>query len=148
MGSSKLQLSRAQRPWVGPWVGRDAAFQYGVGQAQIMSHSEGQHCGNGDVELEDAEDPCAYLSRVFQPHPLASHQILKEVCDRLEHLDPPWRLNPKELVSVLPTQLGPGESVVWAVVWRLGFTAEYGSKAKSKAIRILECVEDLLPTPY
>ena len=52
-----------------------------------MAHIEGQHCGSDDVELEDAEDPCAYLTRVYQPDALAMYQKLKDVCDRLEHLD-------------------------------------------------------------
>ncbi len=72
-----------------------------------MAHIEGQHCGSGEVELEDAEDPCAYLSRVYQRDPLAMHQNLKEVCDRIEHLCPSWMLRRKNLVSAL---LGPGDS--------------------------------------
>ena len=60
----------------------------GAAQAQLMAQIAGQHCGSGDVELEDAEDPCAYLARVYQPDPLALYPKLKDVRDRLGHLDP------------------------------------------------------------
>ena len=84
-----------------------------------MAHVEGQRCGSGDVELEDAEDPCAYLSCVRQPDSLAMHHKQKEVCDRLERLDPSWRLRRRKKgpVNVLPTQSGPSKSVeFWVVV--------------------------------
>jgi hypothetical protein len=51
----------------------------GVVQAHTMAHIEGQHCGSGDGELEDAEDPCAYLTRVYQLDPLVLYQKLKDV---------------------------------------------------------------------
>ena len=83
----------------------------GVAQAKVMAHIEGQHCGSGDVELEDAEDPCPYLTRVYQPDPLVIYQKLKDVCDRLERLDPSWMSRRKDPVSVLPSQPGPGEAI-------------------------------------
>ena len=85
----------------------------------------GQHCASGDMKLKNAEDPCAYLSRVYQPDPLAMHQKLKEVCDRLEHLDPLWRVRRKGPASVLPAPPGPIAYIeCWVAVWRLGITAE------------------------
>ena len=60
----------------------------GAARVNKGKHWGWQHCGSGDIELEHAEDPCAYLSRVYHPDPLAMHQHLKGVCDRLENLDP------------------------------------------------------------
>ena len=113
-----------------------------------MAHIEGQHCGSGDVELEDAEDPRADLVRVYQPKPLVLYQNLRDARDRLEHLYPSRRLRRKDPVSALPSQPGPGEAIdFWVAIWHLGFTSESCIKGKSKAIRILECVEDFLSVP-
>ena len=121
----------------------------GVAHATIMAHIERQHCGSGDVELDDVEDLVAYLARVYQPYPLAMYQKLRDVRDRLKHLDPLWRLHPKDPVSVVPSQRGPSATIdFWVAVWHLGFTSESCIKGKSKAIRILECVEDFLSVPY
>ena len=76
-----------------------------------MAHVANQHCGNGDVELEDAEDPCAYLTRAYPPDPPAMYRKLKDMCDQLEHLDPSWRLRRKEPVSVWPSLPNPSESI-------------------------------------
>ena len=101
------------------------------------------------MELEDAQDPCAYHTRVCQPDPLVLHHKLKEVCDRLEHLDPSWRLRRNDPVNVLPSQPGPSEAIdFWVAIWHLGFTSESCIKGKSKAIRILECAEDFLSVPH
>jgi hypothetical protein len=35
--------------------------EMGLLQGKSMARIDGQHCGSGDVELEDATDPCAYL---------------------------------------------------------------------------------------
>ena len=111
--------------------------------AHIMAHIEGQHCGSGDLELVDATDPCAYLTRVYQPNPLVLYQELRDVCDRPERLDPAWRSRRKDPVSVLPSQRGPSQAIdFWLAMWHLGFTSESCIKGRSKAIRILECVED------
>ena len=70
-------------------------------------------------------------TRVYQPDPVAMYQKLKDVCDRLEHLDPSWRLRRKDPVNVLPSQPGPSETIdVWLAIWHLGFTAESCTKGK------------------
>ena len=71
------------------------------------------------------------------------------MCDHLEHLDPSWRLCIKEPVSVWPSLPNPSESIdFWVSIWHVGYTSESCIKGKSKAFRILECVEDLLSVPY
>ena len=50
-----------------------------------MGNIGGPDCGRSDIEIEEAEDPGAYLTCVYQPEPLAVCQQWTDVCDRLDH---------------------------------------------------------------
>ena len=54
---------------------------------KILAHIEAQHCGSGDVEVEDAIDPVDYLCSRFGANPAAFADLLKKLYDRLDHLD-------------------------------------------------------------
>ena len=121
----------------------------GVLQKKILEHIEAHHGGSGDVELEDAVDPCDYLTQRFASAPADFAKILTELRTRLENLDGTWAGRCSTPVSHMPLTPAPGCTVdMWVSVTHLGFTVETSMKGKSKAIRILDCVEDFLSEPF
>ena len=63
------------------------ACHHANSQEGCKSHGThwGLDCGRIDIELEEAEDPSAYLTCLYQPESLAVCPQWKDVCDRLEH---------------------------------------------------------------
>ena len=57
---------------------------------RILKHIEAQHCGSGDVELEDAVDPCKLLTKNYHHDHRSLTVQLKLVETQLEALDPTW----------------------------------------------------------
>ena len=121
----------------------------GAVEKKILGHIEAQHGGSGDLELEDAVDPCDFLTRRFAGAPADLAAIITAVMKRLEHLDGTWTGRRSDPVSHMPLQPAPGSTVdMWVSVTHLGFTVDTSVKGKSKAIRILDCVEDFLAEPF
>ena len=121
----------------------------GAVEKKILGHIEAQHGGSGDLELEDAVDPCDFLTRRFAGAPADLAAIITAVMTRLEHLDGTWTGRRSDPVSHMPLQPAPGSTVdMWVSVTHLGFTVDTSVKGKSKAIRILDCVEDFLAEPF
>ena len=117
--------------------------------AKILAHIEAQHCGSGDVELEDAIDPVDYLCSRFGANPAAFADLLRTLYDRLDRLDTTWattRATPA--TSMPPAPAGGVTQELWLSPQSLGFSVESCIKGKSKSIRIMECIEDFLAEPY
>ena len=55
---------------------------------RIITFIERQHCGSGEVELEDAVDPCKLLTKNYQHDHESLTAKLKLVETQLEALDP------------------------------------------------------------
>ena len=55
---------------------------------RILTHIERQHCGSGEVELEDAADPCTRVTENYQHDQENLTAKLKHVETQLEALDP------------------------------------------------------------
>ena len=116
---------------------------------KILAHIEKQHAGSGDVELEDAIDPIEYLTQRFMSAPADFAAIIAGLQTRLEHLDGAWTGRRHAPETHMPLTPAPGVTVdMWLSVAHLGFTVETSVKGKSKAIRIMDCVEDFLAEPY
>ena len=104
----------------------------GVLETEILRHIEKQHCGSGDLELEDAVDPCQYLTERFASAPADFACIIKELQTHLERLDGTWAGRRSKPESCIPLQPAPGSSVdMWVSVTHLGFTVESSVKGKS-----------------
>ena len=126
-----------------------APLKLGPVEQKILEHIEKQHCGNGDPELEDAKDPCDYLTERFGGSPGDFMDIIRALQRRLEHLDGTWTGRRPEPISSMPITPEPGRAVeMWVSVTHLGFKVDSSLKGKSKAIRILDCVEDFLKEPF
>ena len=54
---------------------------------RVLQHIEARHCGSGDVELEDAVDPCELLTKNYQHDHESLTVKLKLVETQLEALD-------------------------------------------------------------
>ena len=116
---------------------------------QILTHIEAQHCGSGDVEVEDAIDPVDYLCSRFGNTPAAFADLLKKLYDRLDRLDTTWAARRATPATGMPQAPAVGATTeLWLSPQLLGFSVESSIKGKSKSIRILECVEDFLAEPY
>ncbi len=125
------------------------AKNLGLVEKKILQHIEQQHCGSGDPELEDAVDPCDYLTKRFGDSPNDFVQIILALQRRLEHLDGTWTTRRYEPISRMPIKPVPGQTVdMWVSVTHLGFKVESSIKGKSKSIRILDCIEDFLAEPF
>ena len=61
--------------------------KFGAVEKKILAHIEAQHAGSGDLELEDAVDPCDFLTQRFAGEPADLAAIIKAVKTQLEHLD-------------------------------------------------------------
>ena len=57
---------------------------------KILQHIEAQHCGSGDVEFEDAVDPCTFLTQNYETNHLALTAKLQMVESMLDSMDPSW----------------------------------------------------------
>ena len=121
----------------------------GAVEKTILAHLEAQHAGSGDLELEDAVDPCDFLTQRFAGAPADLAEIIKAVATRLGQLDGTWSGRRSSPASHMPPPPAPGSSVdMWVSVTHLGFTVDTSVKGKSKAIRILDCIEDFLSEPF
>ena len=117
----------------------------GAVEKKILGHIEAQHGGSGDLELEDAVDPCDFLTRRFAGAPADLAAIIIALKTQLEHLDWTWAGHRSDPVLHMPLKPAPGSTVdMWVSVTHLGFTVDTIVKEKPKAIRILDCVEDFL----
>ena len=118
-------------------------------QTNIMGHIEAPHGDSGDVELGDAIDPCDCLTQRFASSPADFAAIITKLKTRLEHLDGTWAGHRAVPVPQMPLTPAPGSTVdMWVSVTHLGFTVETSVEGKSKAIRILDRVEDFLSEPF
>ena len=116
---------------------------------KILAHLEAQHCGSGDVEVEDAVDPVDYLCTRFGANPATLADILTKLYNRLDRLDTTWATRRPTLATSMPPAPAAGVTQeLWLSPQSLGFTEESSIKGKSKSIRILECIEDFLAEPY
>ena len=121
----------------------------GAVQKNMLEHIDKQHGGSGDPELEDAVDPCDYLTQRFANAPERLVAIIRDLQTRLEHLDGTWAGRRPVAVAHMPLKPAPGSTVdMWVSVTYLGFTVDTSIKGKSKAIRILDCIEDFLTEPF
>ena len=116
---------------------------------KILQHLEKQHCGSGDVEVEDAIDPVDYLTQRFGANPAAFTDILRKLWNQLDRLDSTWAARRETPVDSLPPAPAPGATIeLWLSTQKLGFTVDSSIKGKSKCIRIMDCMEDFLAEPY
>ena len=109
---------------------------------RILKRIEQQHCGSGDADLEDAVDPCAFLTDRYGSDKAALTHRMKLAEKRLEDLDPNWamgRLTPATSMFDKPRD-GDIKSLTLSV-YQVGFEKETSTKGKSKAVTILDCVE-------
>ena len=114
---------------------------------KILKHIEAQHCGSGEVELEDAVGPCTFLTQNYQNNQGALTAKLKLVETQLEALDPSWSKGQLS-TSMLDVPAEGSESVLRLSIYQLGFTEECSIKGKSKSVHILDTVENFLDNPY
>ena len=120
-----------------------------VVEQRILAHIEQQHCGSGDIEVEDAVGPCEYLQTRFGDKPEEFAQILHILQGRLQSLDGTWLGRGPEPAESMPCSPEPGQVLaMWLYVAHLGFMEDSCIKGKSKCIRILECIEDFLAEPF
>ena len=114
---------------------------------KILQHIEAQHCGSGEVELEDAVDPCSWLTRQFQSDHTGLSTRLRNVESQVEALDPSWQKGQLD-TSMLDAPAEGEEKTLRLSVYQLGFTEECSIKGKSKSVHILDTVENFLDNPY
>ena len=57
---------------------------------KILRHIEEQHCGSGEVELEDAVDPCTFLTQTYHHEHNTLTAKLQIVETQLEALGSSW----------------------------------------------------------
>ena len=57
---------------------------------KILRHIEEHHCGSGEVELENAVDPCIFLTQAYHHDHNTLTAKLKIVEAQLEALDSSW----------------------------------------------------------
>ena len=114
---------------------------------KILKHIEAQHCGSGEVELEDAVDPCAFLTQAYAKDHMTLTSRLKSVEIHLETLDPSWsKEQPSTSMNDAPSR--GEEKVLQLSIYQLGFTEDCSLKGKSKSVHILDTVENFLDNPY
>ena len=114
---------------------------------RILKHIEAQHCGSGEVELEDAVDPCTLLTKNYQHGHEHLTAKLKLVETQLEALDPSWS-NWQLPTSMIVVPADGSESALLLSIYQLGYTEECSLKGKSKSVHILDTVENFLDNPY
>ena len=114
---------------------------------KILKHIEAQHCGSGEVELEDAIDPCTFLTQKYKENHIALSAKLKIVEYLLERLDSSWSKG-QVATDMLGAPAAGSEKVLLLSIYQLGFTEETSIKGKSKSVHILDTVENFLDNPY
>ena len=114
---------------------------------KILKHIEAQHCGSGEVELEDAVDPCAFLTQHYKDDHQALTTKLRIVEAQLEALDPTWSKG-EVATSMFDAPADGEETVLKLSIYQLGFTEQTSIKGKSKSVHILDTVENFLDNPY
>ena len=113
---------------------------------RILQHIEAQHCGSGEVELEDAVDPCTFLTQLYENDTVALTTKLQSVESQLDTIDRSWS---KEWCTSMFDVPADGEEKVQCLsVYQLGFTEDCAIKGKSKSVHILDTVENFLDNPY
>ena len=114
---------------------------------RILKHIEAQHCGSGEVELEDAVDPCKLLTQNYQYDHESLTAKLKLVETQLEALDPSWSTGQLSTsMSVVPAD---GSDIALLLsICQLGLTEGCSIKGKSKSVHIIDTVENFLDNPY
>ena len=89
-----------------------------VVEQRILEHIENQHCGSGDVEVEDAVDPCDYLKKRFGDKPEEFAQIFHDLQRRLQSLDDTWLGRGPEPIESMPSSPEPGQ-VLAMCMWHI-----------------------------
>ena len=88
---------------------------------RILKHIEAQHCGSGEVELEDAVDPCKLFTKNYQHDHGSLTAKLKLVETQLEALDPSWS-KWQLSTSMMAVPADGSESALLLSSYQLGFT--------------------------
>ena len=114
---------------------------------KILTHIEQQHCGSGEVELEDAVDPCTFLSQHYEHQHASLTAKLQMVENQLDNVDPSWSKGTLS-TSMLDVPAAGSEKVLLLSIYQLGFTEDCSIKGKSKSVHILDTVENFLDNPY
>ena len=98
---------------------------------RILKHIEAQHCGSGEVELEDAVDPCTLLTKNYQHDHESLTAKLKLVETQLEALDPSWSKGQLS-TSMIDVPADGSESVLLLSIYQLGSQRNVPSKASPR----------------
>ena len=114
---------------------------------RILKHIEAQHVGSGEVELEDAIDPCTFLTNLYEHDHAALTAKLNIIETQLQQLDPTWSTG-QVSTSMNDSPADGSESVLLLSIYQLGFTEDCSIKGKSKSVHILDTVENFLDNPY
>jgi hypothetical protein len=105
--------------------------------------------GSGDPEVEDAVDIVDWLSTIYGQQQDELTTSFQAVRARLEIMYPQWVYSRPPTSDRVPVLAVSGESVSCRLPpWKLGFTEKSSKKGKSKMVKIMDTITNMLDRPY